>query len=78
MRCIHTDKSNLEVNTAGNHFEDELTLKDKSGKIIGALGLVFNYKSGDDKTKLVATAEQIRTELQAQIPTKASLFKTVH
>ena len=36
------------------------------------------YKSGDDKTKLVATAEQIRTELQAQIPTKASLFKTVH
>ena len=37
MRCIHTDKSNLEVNTTGNHFEDELTLKDKSGKIIGAL-----------------------------------------
>jgi hypothetical protein len=45
---------------------------------IGALSLVFNYKSGDDKTKLVATAEQIRTELQAQIPTNASLFKTVH
>src|SRR6202022_3714154 len=27
MRCIHTDKSNLEVNTAGNHFEDKRTLK---------------------------------------------------
>jgi hypothetical protein len=38
----------------------------------------FFVLSGDDKTKLVATAEQIRTELQAQIPTKASLFKTVH
>jgi hypothetical protein len=74
MRCIRTDKSNLEINTAGNHFEDELTLKDKSGRIMGALGLVFNYKAGDDKTKLVAIAEQIREELREQISSKAFLF----
>ncbi|MDP9050569.1 MAG: hypothetical protein M3O31_07585 [Acidobacteriota bacterium] len=78
MRCIRTDKSNLEINTAGNHFEDELTLKDRSGRIIGALGLVFNYTGGDDKTKLVAIAEQIREELREQIPSKAFLFTTVN
>jgi hypothetical protein len=38
----------------------------------------FFVLSGDDKTKLLVTAEQILTELQAQIPTKAILFKTVH
>ncbi len=78
MRCIRTDKSNLEINTAGTHFEDELTLKDRSGRIIGALGLVFNYKEGDDKTKLVAIAEQIRGELREHIPSKAFLFTTAH
>ncbi len=74
MRCIVTGKSNLEINTAGNHFEDELAIKDKAGRIIGAMGLVFNYKPGDDKGAFVAIAEQIRSELRAQIPTKASLF----
>lgn len=47
MRCIHTGKNNLEVN--GPHYEDELVLQDASGKTIGALGVVFNYKDGDNK-----------------------------
>src|SRR5438309_939959 len=30
MRVINTGKENLEVNKAGNHFEDELPILDKS------------------------------------------------
>ncbi len=75
MRCIHTGKSNLEVSSGGNHFEDELPLKDQAGKTIGALGVVFNYKPGDDKGALVKLANQIGREMQAQIPTGSKLFE---
>jgi hypothetical protein len=75
MRVIETGKSNLEINKAGNHFEVELVLQDQSGKTIGAAGIVFNYKPGDDKAKFEKTAEQIRDEWKAQIPNKESLFQ---
>jgi hypothetical protein len=75
MRVIETGKSNLEINKAGNHFEVELVLQDQSGKTIGAAGIVFNYKPGDDKAKFEKTAEQIRDEWRAQIPNKESLFE---
>jgi hypothetical protein len=74
LHCIRTGQSNLEVHTAGNHFEDELALKDQSGKIIGAIGIVFNYTSGDDKAALVATANRIQAELARQIQGKKNLF----
>lgn len=73
MRCIHTGKSNLE--TVAPHFEDELALKDRSGTIIGALGVVFNYKPGDDKERLIRIAEQIGKEMQQKIPDASALFK---
>lgn len=73
MRCIHTGKSNLEVN--GPHYEDELVLQDTSGKTIGALGVVFNYKEGDDKEALQKIAETTRDEMKAQIPSAKALFK---
>src|ERR1700738_3586850 len=38
LRCIRTGKSNLDLNSMGKHFEDELILLDASGKTIGALG----------------------------------------
>ncbi|MDQ2834515.1 MAG: hypothetical protein M3Y50_12360 [Acidobacteriota bacterium] len=72
MRCIHTGKSNLEVN--GPHFEDEVAMKDKEGKTIGALGVVFNYKAGDDKEALIRIADQIRDEMQFRIPDEEGLF----
>jgi hypothetical protein len=74
MRVIDTGKSNLELNKAGNHFEVELVLQDQSGKTIGAAGIVFNYKPGDDKEQMEKTAEQIRDEWKAQTPSKESLF----
>jgi hypothetical protein len=74
LRCIRTGKSNLELNSTGKHFEDELVLLDASGNTIGALGVVFNYKPGDDKAALAKIAGQIRDEMKAQLPNKNTLF----
>jgi hypothetical protein len=74
MRCIHTGKSNLEISEKGDHFEDELILLDASGKTIGALGVVFNYKAGDDKEALQKIAITTRDEMQKRLPNAAALF----
>ncbi len=74
MRVIDTDKSNLELNKAGNHFEVEFALKDQSDKTIGAAGVVFNYKPGDDKAAMEKIANQIRDEWKTQIPNTQALF----
>ena len=73
MRVINTGKENLEVNSTGNHFEVELPLQDAHKKTIGALGVVFNYKAGDDKAVLKKKAEEIRDELRDQIPSADKL-----
>jgi hypothetical protein len=75
LRVVDTGKSNLEVNKTGNHFEDELPLLDQTGKRIGAVGIVFNYKPGVDKNKLAKQAEKIRNEMAKQIPSKERLFE---
>lgn len=74
LRCIRTGKSNLELNSTGKHFEDELILLDASGKTIGALGVVFNYKPGDDKAALAKIADRVRDEMKAKLPSEATLF----
>lgn len=75
MRCIHTGKPNLEVPPKGDRFEVEFALKDKSGRTVGAVGAVFNYKAGDDKAALEKIANQIGAEMQAQLPNASALFK---
>lgn len=77
LRVINTGQSNLEVNKAGNHFEDELPLLDQLGNTIGAVGIVFNYKDGDDKNKLAKIAEKVRDEMRTQIPSKEKLFEPI-
>jgi hypothetical protein len=74
LRCIHTGKDNLEVNKEGIHFEDQTPLRDQSGKIIGAIGIVFSYKKGDDKLKLQAIAKEIQAEMKAAIPSSKKLL----
>ncbi len=74
LRCIRTGKSNLELNSTGKHFEDELILMDGSGKTIGALGVVFNYKPGVDKGALAKIADQVRDEMKAKLPSESVLF----
>jgi hypothetical protein len=74
MRCIRTGKSNLEISEKGDHFEDELILQDAAGRTIGALGVVFNYKAGDDKAALEKIAIATRDEMKAKIKSHAALF----
>jgi hypothetical protein len=77
LRVINTGKTNLEVNATGNHFEVELVMQDVPGKTVGALGVVFNYKAGDDKEKLRKAAEVVRDEIRKMMPTKDKLFEKV-
>jgi hypothetical protein len=74
LRVIIKGTKNLELNKAGTHFEDELPLKTKGGKRIGAIGVVFNYKPGDDKVALDKIATEIQKEMQAQITSSKTLF----
>ena len=73
MRVINTGKENLEVSPNGKHFEVELPLQDANKTTIGALGVVFNYKPGDDKAAYQKKAEQLRDELREQIPSADKL-----
>jgi hypothetical protein len=75
MRVITTEKTNLEVNDKGNRFEVELVLHDLAGNNIGALGVVFAYKPGDDKDGFAKAATAIRDEMAAKTPSLASLFQ---
>jgi hypothetical protein len=70
---IHTGKTNLEVNPAGNHFEVEMPLHDALKKVVGCMGVVFNYKNGDDKEALHKKAEQVRAEVEKKISSLAQL-----
>ncbi len=77
LRVIRTGKTNLEVNSTGERFEVELVLQDIPGNTVGALGVVFPYKNGDDKAEFNKRAEQIRNDLRKQIPSAAKLFEPV-
>ena len=74
MRVIETGKPNLEVNKKGDHFEVELVLQDRSGKTIGAVGIVFNYEKGKE-AEFQKNAEQIRDEMKQKTPTLGKLFE---
>lgn len=67
MRVITTEKTNLEVAHGGSRFEVELVLRDVTASDIGALGLVFPYKTGDDKDALEKRAVGIRDWLARRI-----------
>jgi hypothetical protein len=75
MRVITTEKTNLEIAHGGQRFEVELVLRDVAGTNLGALGLVFPYKSGDDKKALEKKAIGIRDWLAKRILDAANLVE---
>jgi len=77
LRLIRTEKPNLEINSEGNRFEAELVLRDVSGSNIGAVGVVFGYKPGDDKIALQRRAEQVQAGLSRRITNSGNLFEPV-
>jgi hypothetical protein len=76
MDVIKTTKPKLEINDSGDRFESEGVLRDRSGKVIGAVGVVFPYKKGDDKQALHKRADALREAWSKDIPGAAKLFAT--
>ncbi|MDE2110101.1 MAG: hypothetical protein KGJ79_03085 [Alphaproteobacteria bacterium] len=74
MGVANTGKPNMAVNEAGDRFETELALHDRSGKQIGAISIVYGYAKGDDKTLLARKAQAIADEVSRQISSAAALF----
>ena len=74
LRVITSGQPNLEVNKAGDRFEVEEVLKDVDGETIGALGVVFPYKAGDDKQARRAQADAIRDKLARRIAHAGNLL----
>ena len=76
LRVIEKGSTNLEVGGDNDRYETELPLLDRSGKRIGALGLVFGLKPDTDKEALHKHGLAIRDEVARAIPNNAALFKT--
>ena len=74
LRVIDTGKPNIEVGHGGTRFEVELPLQDVSGSTIGALGLVWPYSKGQDKSRLIKKAQQIRDALGRRVLNAANLL----
>ncbi len=77
LRVIEKGSTNLELAESGDRFETEVPLNDAKGQRIGALGLVFPFKTGDDREALHKRGLAIRDEVAAAIPNSAALFKPV-
>jgi hypothetical protein len=75
MRVIDTGKPNLEVAHSGDRFEVELPLHDVNGATIGALGLVWPYRAGQDKAAFAAKADRIRDGLAKRTLNAANLME---
>ncbi|MEO5494982.1 MAG: hypothetical protein ABIR08_13260 [Sphingomonas sp.] len=75
LRVIDNGETNLEVGGDNDRFETELPLLDASGKRIGALGLVFNYRDGEDKDAIHKRGLAIRDEVARAITSNAGLFQ---
>jgi hypothetical protein len=58
-----------------NRFQVLIPMKDASGNIIGALGLVFKFQEGDDPVDFLQKGTAIRDSLAKRIPNLAKLFK---
>ena len=74
LRVIDKGSTNLEVGGDNDRFETELPLNDAKGHRIGALGLVFPFKAGDDREAIHRKGLAIRDEVAAAIPSSAALF----
>ena len=75
MRVVNKGTENLEVNETKDRFEVEMPLFDVSGDTLGALGVVYRYKEGDDKTALQAKGEAVRDDLKRHISNVENLVE---
>jgi len=73
MSVITKGESKYELNDTGDRFEVEHPLLDKAGKTIGAVGVVFAYKKGQNQDPLKKEADAIQTFLKQHVTDAGSL-----
>ena len=73
MNVITTGTPKLEFNETNDRYEVEHALKDVSGDTVGAVGVVFAYKPGDDTAAHVKEATAIRDALSKRILSPGNL-----
>lgn len=78
MGVIKTHTPKLEVNESGDRFESLGVLHDARGNVIGAVGIVFPYKNGDDQQAMHKRAEAMRGAMAAQIASADKLLQPAH
>ena len=69
---MRTGKPYVEKEKDG--FDISVPLHDSAGKIIGSVGVGFKPQAGQTETDLLAQAQKIAAEMEAQVASKASLF----
>ena len=67
LEVIKTGVSRLEVNETGDRYEVEEVLKNVSGDTIGAVGVVFPYKKGQDTAREQAIAKEAGATVMAGV-----------
>ena len=61
------------VDKEGKNFDVTLPLRDQSGKTVGSVGIELPPKSGETQADVVKRVQGIAKEIEAGIPSKASL-----
>ncbi len=61
----------------GDDFDVTLPLHDAAGRVIGAIGLTFQPRRGEQELDAIRRARAMAGELERQIPAKAKLFAPV-
>ena len=72
---IATGKPIVEVQRDGGSIGVLLPLKDEAAQTVGALGLMYDYRAGQDEQEFLRRSEMIRDQLASRIPSRAALFK---
>ena len=65
----------IEIQKDGVRLGVLIQLREKDGKPIGALGLMYPFHKGQDPEQLFERSRQIRDQLAKQIPDLPSLFR---
>ncbi|HJY80235.1 MAG TPA: hypothetical protein VKK81_04030 [Candidatus Binatia bacterium] len=75
LKAIETRKP--VVLREGENFDITLPLHDSAGNIIGAIGLTFRPRPGEQESDAVGRATKTARELERRIPSKARLFDSI-
>jgi len=74
LRVVNTGISNFDVEPAGSTYEAEIPVREKSGRIIGAVSIVFTFKPGDNQDVFKREAKAIAKNINRRITTLDELF----